>query len=72
MAARRRRSSSLNRIRRLYSCARSTRLFFAEKFDHIALLPFQPTEQRRQGQMEGTTCGESRAVPRAAEAADGR
>jgi len=54
MTARRRRSSSLNSIRRPLQLRLQHAILFAEEFDHVALLSFEPAEQRRETKWKGT------------------
>jgi hypothetical protein len=55
MTARRRRSSSLNSIRRPLQLRLQHAILFSEEFDHVALLSFEPAEQRRETKWKGTT-----------------
>jgi hypothetical protein len=54
MTARRRRSSSLNGIRRPLQLRLQQAILFAEEFNHVALLSFEPAEQRRETKWKRT------------------
>jgi hypothetical protein len=63
MTARRRRSSSLNSIRRPLQLRLQHAVLFAEEFDDVALLSFEPAEQRREHQVEENHCLFKRTNP---------